>query len=198
MNTTATTSVDSPRRVGRSLRVIVVAFLVTVAAVLQAPGASAVQYYGGTGWYGGVTPYKISHYDHWTTGPGAVVMAGLLVGGPVVSRSNGSVGAQKVEISYVITRYQPTGWTSAEQVTQWYWIPAGVSQVKLPDLRRSAGASGGKFNVRFGLAWYDSADRWLGGRAVNYNGTTNDYACTYSHYVGCTVYQGAMWIGSSR
>ncbi len=167
---------------------------ITAALCFQSP-AQAVQHYGATGWYGGVTPYKITNTDVWTLGPGSVVLPGLLVGGPVVTRSNGSAGVQKVEISYVLTRYHANGFTSAEQFTYWYSIGSGVSQVKLPDLRRSVGAAGGTINVRFSVAWYDYADRWLGQRGVNYNGTTNDYYCSYSHYVSCQVNTGSIWVG---
>lgn len=177
-----------------SIRRILLALVAVIAATLcfQA-SASAAQYYAATGWYGGVTPYKVSHYDV-RTGLTSPVLPGLLVGGPVVTRSNGSVGAQKVAVIYVLTRYHANGFTSAEQFTQWYSIGSNVTRVKLPDFHRSAGATGGTFNVRFSLTWYDSADRWLGTRSVNYNGSTNDYSCTYSHYVKCQVNTGSITI----
>jgi hypothetical protein len=125
-------------------------------------------------------------------------MAGLHVPGPVVTRSNGSTGLQKVGITYVVTRYLSDGFTSSEQWTSYYWIPAGTTQVRLGDHKQSATATGGRFNVRIGLVWYDSSNRWLGQRAIDYNGGLSDYVCTYSHYVACLVYNGSISIGNRR
>ena len=182
-------------RILASLAVLVGALFGT--SIITAPAASAMQYYNAHGWHGGITPYKVSHYDHWTAGPvRPVVMAGLLIGGPAVTRSNGSAGAQTVEVAYQITRHHANGFTSQQLVQQWYTISATAGWVKLPDLRLSATATGGTFSVRIGLEWYDQAGRLLGGRAIAYNGYTNDYTCTYSHYVKCWVNNGSITINT--
>ena len=182
-------------RILASLAVLVGALFGT--SIITAPAASAVQHYSAWGWYGDISTYKVSNYDHWAAGPvRPVVMAGLLISGPSVTRSNGSAGAQTVEVAYNITRHHANGFTSQQPVTQWYTIPAAAGWVKLPDLKLSATATGGTFSVRIGLAWYDQAGRMLGGRAIAYNGYTNDYWCTYSHYVTCRVNNGSITINT--
>lgn len=172
----------------RTIRRTVLALIIVVAATLglQAP-ASAVLYDSGRGYYGGITPYKVTNYNQPV---GSYIHPGLLVGGPALSRSYGSAGAQKVVVLYHLTRLHSNGFTSTESYNYSYWLGAGVT--KIPDFKLSVGAFGGTFHVRIAVAWHDAYDRWLGSRALAYNGSTNDYTCTYSHYVGCQVHTG--WI----
>ena len=173
----------------RSIRRTLLPLLIVVAAILgfQTP-ASAVQYYAHNGMYGGVTPYKVSHYNQPTSG--GYIHPGLLVPGPSVTRSNGSAYAQKITVLYQITRLHSDGLRSVNHHAETYWLNSGTT--KLPDYKASYGAFGGTFHVRIALGWDDAYGRSLGSRSLAYTGSTNDYACTYSHYVGCQVHNG--WI----
>jgi len=142
----------------RSTRRLLVAVAVLMAATCVAavlpPPAAAWKYSNNRGSPGSVTVAQVSPFEdgRFTTyGP---FISFMTFDTPYVARSPATSGAQSVQATYVVQRWNGSSWYIViRQDTPVYTIPAGRQGVYLPKLYRSPTIQRGYFRVVWVVAW---------------------------------------------
>jgi hypothetical protein len=189
--TASSTPTPSPRGGGRRLRHILLALVLAAAATVGLGVSQASAWtspsFGGS--YGYVTPRGVQGVGVYYRLPGALygsMVPAINVTGPLVTRSTGSTGVQRIEYRFVLWQFVNNQWINVySSWTQIRDVAPGSSADFSPEAVRVAR---GYYRATFSVVWKDQYLRPLGSRNFDY-AHASDYSCFVA---GCVVGQG--WI----